>query len=146
VRLVYYAFDLLTLMAGMSQASRSLSVRRCLSRSSPASPAFQFNGQEAVDGEIILKRAGKLGFEGVVSKTIDALYGPGNRDLWRKAKWLNGQEFVVVGGATQKERGRISRGCCWGATLAMASSPLRAVRVRGCPSRFLPICGAAWIH
>ncbi|HEY3622171.1 MAG TPA: hypothetical protein VGL12_07190, partial [Roseiarcus sp.] len=41
------------------------------------------------------KHAGKLGFEGVVSKTIDAPYAPGNRGLWRKAKWLNRQEFVV---------------------------------------------------
>jgi ATP-dependent DNA ligase len=40
---------------------------------------------------------GQLGFEGVVSKTIDARYAPGNRGLWRKAKWLNRQEFVIVG-------------------------------------------------
>jgi bifunctional non-homologous end joining protein LigD len=32
-----------------------------------------------------------------MSKTIDAPYAPGNRGLWRKAKWLNRQEFVVVG-------------------------------------------------
>jgi bifunctional non-homologous end joining protein LigD len=32
-----------------------------------------------------------------VSKTIDAPYVPGNRGLWRKAKWLNRQEFVIVG-------------------------------------------------
>jgi ATP-dependent DNA ligase len=44
-----------------------------------------------------LKHASKLGFEGVVSKTIDAPYAPGNRGLWRKAKALNRQEFVVVG-------------------------------------------------
>ena len=33
----------------------------------------------------------------LVSKTIDAPYSPGNRGLWRKAKWLNRQEFVIVG-------------------------------------------------
>jgi bifunctional non-homologous end joining protein LigD len=33
--------------------------------------------------------------KGVVSKTIDAPYAPGNGGLWRKAKWLNRQEFVV---------------------------------------------------
>jgi ATP-dependent DNA ligase len=33
----------------------------------------------------------------VVSKTIDAPYAPGDRGLWRKAKALNRQEFVVVG-------------------------------------------------
>ena len=60
-------------------------------------PGLQFNGHETGDGELILKHAGKLGFEGVVSKTIDAPYAPGNRGLWRKAKWLNRQEFVIVG-------------------------------------------------
>jgi ATP-dependent DNA ligase len=43
------------------------------------------------------QKAGKLGFEGVVSKTINAPYAPGNRGLWRKSKCLNRQEFVVVG-------------------------------------------------
>ena len=33
----------------------------------------------------------------MVSKTIDAPYAPGNRGLWRKAKAVNRQEFVVVG-------------------------------------------------
>jgi ATP-dependent DNA ligase len=33
---------------------------------------LQFDGHEIGDGELILKHAGKLGFEGVVSKTIDA--------------------------------------------------------------------------
>jgi ATP-dependent DNA ligase len=28
---------------------------------------------------------------------IDAPYAPGNGGLWRKAKWLNRQEFVVAG-------------------------------------------------
>ena len=60
-------------------------------------PGLQFNGHDTGDGELILKHAGKLGFEGVVSKTIDAPYAPGNRGLWRKAKALNRHEFVVVG-------------------------------------------------
>jgi ATP-dependent DNA ligase len=49
------------------------------------------------EGEIVRKHACKLGFEGVVSKTIDAPYAPGNRGLWRKSKCLNRQEFVIVG-------------------------------------------------
>ena len=60
-------------------------------------PGLQFNGHDTGDGQLILEHAGKLGFEGVVSKTADAPYAPGNRGLWRKAKWLNRQEFVVVG-------------------------------------------------
>ena len=58
---------------------------------------LQFNGHETGDGELIRKHACELGFEGVVSKTIDAPYAPGNRGLWRKSKCLNRQEFVVVG-------------------------------------------------
>jgi ATP-dependent DNA ligase len=55
------------------------------------------SGHDTGDGELILQHAGKLGFEGVVSKTVDAPYAPGNRGLWRKAKALNREEFVVVG-------------------------------------------------
>jgi ATP-dependent DNA ligase len=69
-------------------------------------PALQFNGHETGDGELILKHARKLGFESVVSKTIDAPYAPGNRGLWRKAKALNRQEFVIVGWSSDPEGSR----------------------------------------
>jgi ATP-dependent DNA ligase len=45
----------------------------------------------------VLFVARRDGAEGVVSKTIDAPYAPGNRGLWRKPKCLNRQDFVVVG-------------------------------------------------
>ena len=60
-------------------------------------PGLQFNDHETGDGELIRRHACGLGFEGVVSKTIDAPYARGNRGLWRKSKCLNRQEFVVVG-------------------------------------------------
>jgi ATP-dependent DNA ligase len=60
-------------------------------------PASQFNAHETGDGELFLKHAGKPGFEGVVSKRINAPYTPRNRGLGHKAKWLNRQEFVIVG-------------------------------------------------
>jgi DNA ligase D-like protein (predicted ligase) len=97
MRLVYYAFDLLHL------DGRNVSALPLIERKAFLEPLIadtlgvQFNGHETGDGELILKHAGKLGFEGVVSKTIGAPYMPGNRGLWRKAKWLNRQEFVVVG-------------------------------------------------
>ena len=47
-------------------------------------PGLQFNGHEIGDGELILKHAGKLGFEGVVSKTIDAPYAPETADCGAK--------------------------------------------------------------
>jgi ATP-dependent DNA ligase len=46
---------------------------------------------------LIRRHACQLSYEGIVSKTADAPYAPGNRGLWRKAKCLNRQEFVVVG-------------------------------------------------
>jgi len=97
VHLVYYAFDLLHL-GGWDISGLSLIERKALLEPLIANkPGLQFNGHDAGDGELILKHAGELGFEGVVSKTIDAPYAPGNRGLWRKAKALNRQEFVIVG-------------------------------------------------
>ena len=97
VRLVYYAFDLLHL-DGRDTAGLPLIERKALLKPLVADmPGLQFNGHETGDGELIRKHACELGFEGVVSKTIDAPYAPGNRGLWRKSKCLNRQEFVVVG-------------------------------------------------
>ena len=96
-RLVYYAFDLLHL-DGQDVSILPLIERKALLEPLVADKlGLQFNGHETGDGELILKHAGKLGFEGVVSKTIDAPYAPGNRGLWRKAKAINRQEFVIVG-------------------------------------------------
>jgi DNA ligase D-like protein (predicted ligase) len=97
VHLVYYAFDLLHL-DGRDVSMLPLIERKALLGPLVANkPCIQFNGHDIGDGELILQHAGKLGFEGVVSKTIDAPYAPGNRGLWRKAKALNRQEFVIVG-------------------------------------------------
>ena len=97
VRLVYYAFDLLRL-DGRDTGSLPLVERKAMLEPLVESlPGLQFNGHLTGDGEVIRGHAGQLGLEGVVSKTADAAYAPGNRGLWRKAKWLNRQEFVVVG-------------------------------------------------
>jgi DNA ligase D-like protein (predicted ligase) len=96
-RLVYYAFDLLHLNGWNVSVLPLIERKKLLEPLVANKPGLQFNGHETGDGELILEHAGKLGFEGVVSKTIDAPYAPGNRVLWRKAKWLNRQEFVIVG-------------------------------------------------
>src|SRR5580700_10214155 len=97
VHLVYYAFDLLHVDDRDVSTLQLIERKALLEPLVKDKPGLQFNGHEAGDGELILKHAGQLGFEGVVSKTIDAPYAPGNRGLWRKAKALNRQEFVVVG-------------------------------------------------
>ncbi len=38
-----------------------------------------------------------MSVEGIVSKRVDAPYAPGNRGLWLKVKYLNREEFVVIG-------------------------------------------------
>ena len=96
VPLVYYAFDLLHL-DGRDTALPLIERKALLKPLVHGIPGLQFNDHEAGDGELIRKHACQLGFEGVVSKTMDAPYAPGNRGLWRKAKCLNRQEFVVVG-------------------------------------------------
>ena len=143
-RLVYYAFDLLHL-EGRDVSSLRLTDRKALLEPLVAGkPGLQFNGHDRGDGELILKHAGKLGFEGVVSKTIGAPYAPGNRDIWRKAKWLNRQEFVVVGWSdpegSRPHLGALLLGC----TRKTASSFTPAEWAQGCSSGFLPISGGAW--
>jgi DNA ligase D-like protein (predicted ligase) len=97
VRLVFYAFDLLHL-DGRDTATLPLVERKGLLEPIVADlPGLQFNAHEVGDGELVRRHACQLGFEGIVSKTIDAPYASGNRGLWRKAKCLNRQEFVVVG-------------------------------------------------
>jgi hypothetical protein len=92
----------------------------------------------------ILKHAGKLGFEGVVSKTIDAPYAPGNRGPWRESKWLNGQEFVIVGWS-DPEGSRPHLGALLLGYYTDDGKLIYAGRVgTGCPSGCSPICGAAW--
>jgi ATP-dependent DNA ligase len=143
VRLVYYAFDLLHL-DGRDVSALPLIERKALLEPLIADkPGLQFNGHETGDGELILRHAGKLGFEGVVSKTINAPYSSGNRGLWRKAKWLNRQEFVLVGW-TDPEGTRPHLGALLlGFTPMTASSSTPAVWAQRCLSRSLPICGAA---
>src|SRR5271154_6978486 len=63
VHLVYYAFDLLHL-GGWDISGLPLIERKALLEPLVANkPGLQFNGHETGDGELILKHAGKLGFE-----------------------------------------------------------------------------------
>jgi bifunctional non-homologous end joining protein LigD len=68
VHLVYYAFDLLHL-GGWDISGLALIERKALLEPLVANkPGLPFNGHDTGDGELILKHAGKLGFEGVVSR------------------------------------------------------------------------------
>jgi hypothetical protein len=93
---------------------------------------------------LILKHAGKLGFEGVVSKTIDAPYAPGAAAFGARPNRLTAKSSSLSAGPTRKERGLISGRCCWATTPMTASSSMPAVWAPGCLIRSLAICGAAW--
>ena len=144
VRLVYYVFDLLHL-DGRDTASLPLSRRKALLKPLVVGiPGLQFNDHETGDGELIRKHACELGFEGVVSKTVDAPYAPGNRGLWRKSKCLNRQEFVVVGWTDPEGSRPISARFCSATTPTTASSSTRAASARECRTKCSPIYVAAW--
>jgi bifunctional non-homologous end joining protein LigD len=106
VHTVFYAFDLLHI-GGWDISTLQLIERKALVEPLVTNkPGLQYNVHKAGDGELILKHAGKLYFEGVVSKTMDAQYAPGNRGLWRKAKagrsssaippWAHMQEHGLI--------------------------------------------------
>jgi bifunctional non-homologous end joining protein LigD len=71
VRLVYYVFDLLHLSSWDLSTLQLIERKTLLEPLVANKPGLQFNGHDTGDGELILKHAGQLGFEGVVSKTID---------------------------------------------------------------------------
>jgi hypothetical protein len=91
-------------------------------------------------------RFASLSYEGVVSKTVDAPYAPRNRGLWRKAKCLDRQEFVVVGW-TDPEGSRPHLGALllgyYGDDCKLG---LRGPSAPACPKRCLRICDDASIH
>ena len=66
VHLVYYAFDFLHLdgrdVSGLPLIEREALLEPLVSNK----PGLQFNGHATGHGELSLKHAGKLGFEGVV--------------------------------------------------------------------------------
>jgi bifunctional non-homologous end joining protein LigD len=143
VRLVYCAFDLLH-VGGWDVSSLTLLDRKALEPLVSNKPGLQFNGHDAGDGELILKHAGKLVFEGVVSKTIDAPYTSGNRGLGARPKRSIARNSLSLAGQTRKDRGLISGRYCLAITLTMASSSIPAAWAQGCLSRFSPICADAW--
>src|SRR5262249_1953108 len=76
-------------------AGRAQGAALDVARERRALPALQRPCDRAGHG--VLREAGAMHVEGIVSKRTDAPYTPGNRGLWRKVKCLNRAEFVVVG-------------------------------------------------
>ena len=108
--LVYFAFDLLHL-DGENLARLPLLERkgRLEALFADAPPVLRFSGHVIGNGARVFEEGSKLGVEGMISKQIDKPYMPGNRGVWVKTKFLNRQEFVVVGW-TDPEGSRSSLG------------------------------------
>jgi DNA ligase D-like protein (predicted ligase) len=96
--LVYFAFDLLHLdgedLARLPLLERKARLEALLGG---ASPTISYSGHVVGNGALVFEEGSKLGVEGMVSKLVDRPYMPGNRGVWVKTKFLNRQEFVVVG-------------------------------------------------
>jgi DNA ligase D-like protein (predicted ligase) len=108
--LVYFVFDLLHLdgedLARLPLLERKARLEALLSG---APPAISYSGHVIGNGAQVSEAGSKLGVEGMVSKLIDRPYMPGNRGVWVKTKFLNRQEFVIVGW-TDPEGSRSSLG------------------------------------
>jgi DNA ligase D-like protein (predicted ligase) len=95
--LVYYAFDLLH-ENGEDLRAKPLSMRKERLRKllSAASP-IMFSDHYVGHREQFFEAACHVPAEGIISKRLDAPYVSGDRDLWRKVKCENREEFVIVG-------------------------------------------------
>jgi bifunctional non-homologous end joining protein LigD len=67
--------------------------------------ALRYSEHYVGGGQAFFAAAHRLHVEGIVSKRLDAPYVPGDRGLWRKAKWYHREEFIIVG-FTDPEGGR----------------------------------------
>jgi DNA ligase D-like protein (predicted ligase) len=108
--LMYFAFDLLHLdgedLARLPLLERKARLEALFAN---ASPVLRYSGHILGNGARVFEQGAKLGVEGMVSKQIDKPYLPGNRGVWVKTKFLNRQEFVIVGW-TDPEGSRSSLG------------------------------------
>ena len=96
--LVFYLFDLLYLDGADLTATPLIERKAHLAGLLPANGSpLHYSDHVIGQGPAFYAQACKLAVEGIVSKTIDAPYAPGNRGLWRKVKCLNREEFIVVG-------------------------------------------------
>jgi DNA ligase D-like protein (predicted ligase) len=96
--LVYFAFDLL-FVDGAVIAERQLLERKAKLEQilANAPESIRYSDHVVGDGPRFQAAACEARVEGIVSKRIDSRYVPDDRGLWRKAKCLNREEFVVVG-------------------------------------------------
>ena len=119
---VYFAFDLLHLegehLMRLPLLERKARARNPVARCAGRDP---FQRPRRRQRRARVRGRGKLGVEGMVSKQVNKPYLPGNRGVWVKTKFLNRQEFVIVGW-TDPEGSRSSLARCCSATTGMTAN------------------------
>lgn len=99
-RLVYVAFDLLYCngfnLMGATQRDRKDALHGII-KSLPSNSVVKYSEHLEGDTADLLKKACRMGLEGIVSKRGDSRYVSGRAGHWIKSKCHMRQEFVVIG-------------------------------------------------
>jgi len=109
--LCYYVFDLL-MLDGKSLQHLPLCERkeRLQALIKGAEDVLRYSAPLGSKAAPLLKKAARLGLEGLIGKRVDSAYEPGRRSgAWIKLKLLRQQEFVI-GGYTPPEGSRFHFG------------------------------------
>ncbi|TYT26352.1 DNA ligase D [Luteimonas viscosa] len=97
-RLRLALFDLVHVEGVDLSASPLLERKQLLERLLQRAPeALSYSSHGIGDGRAAFDAALAAGFEGIISKRVDASYHPGRGDDWRKSKALASAEYAVVG-------------------------------------------------
>jgi bifunctional non-homologous end joining protein LigD len=107
--LIYFVFDLLFAEGNDFQKvplrERKAALRRIIEKLDDDS-LIRFVEHFDASGESVLDTARKMSLEGIVSKQLDDIYRPGQRD-WTKTKCRAGQEVVLGGWTSEGNRFRL---------------------------------------
>lgn len=105
--LVYYVFDLLYLNGKDLKDLPLLERKNLLSELIKTAKLKNviFSDHQIAEGKDVFKEACRLGFEGIISKNVNASYNSGRSTDWVKTKCTHVQEFVI-GGYSVQENGK----------------------------------------
>ena len=106
--LFYFVFDLLFVLGDDFQnlplRERKAALKRIIEKLGSDS-VIRYVEHFDASGESVLENARKLSLEGVISKQVDDIYHPGQRE-WTKTKCRPGQEVVLGGWTSEGDRFR----------------------------------------
>ncbi len=106
--LIYFVFDLLFTLGDDLQnlplRHRKAALERIVEKLGSDS-VIRYVEHFDASGESVLENARKMSLEGIVSKQLDDIYRPGQRE-WTKAKCRPGQEVVLGGWTSEGDRFR----------------------------------------